>query len=273
MLRRRGEESLAMQGFTIVELLVVIAIIGILVALIIPAVQMARESARRSACANNLKQHGIAIDLHTQSHKTFPTGGWGGDWLGDPDAGYAKKQPGGWIYNILPFVEQQPLRDLGAGMRGPQREQALQQLMQSPLDIFTCPSRRPATVYPYDGPGKLQNAVPATDVAKSDYAINNLVSHKKSDVIVSEIQFMDGMSNTVLAAEKGVPQGEYRTGKSSGDRLIMYVGDSSDIARKPSGSPTNDTNDGTGFGSIHPGGCNVLYCDGSVKFMTSDEAF
>ena len=93
-------------GFTLVEVLVVIAIIGVLVAITLPAVQMAREASRRSSCANNLRQQAVAVKLHDGAHKSFPTGGWGGEWLGDPDAGYGPRQPGGWIYNVLAYIEQ-----------------------------------------------------------------------------------------------------------------------------------------------------------------------
>src|SRR5262245_55982395 len=88
-------------GFTLVEVLVVIAIIGILVGLLLPAINSARESSRRTACENNLHQIAIAVNLHEGAQHTFPTGGWGANWVGDPDAGFGPRQPGGWIYNIL----------------------------------------------------------------------------------------------------------------------------------------------------------------------------
>ena len=90
-------------GFTLVELLVVIAIIGALVALLLPAVQAAREAARSAQCKNNLKQVGLACQVHLSSQKTFPSAGWGWGWVGDADRGFSYNQPGGWVYNILPF--------------------------------------------------------------------------------------------------------------------------------------------------------------------------
>jgi prepilin-type N-terminal cleavage/methylation domain-containing protein/prepilin-type processing-associated H-X9-DG protein len=142
--RRQGRS-----GFTLVELLVVIAIIGVLVALLLPAVQAAREAARRSQCQNHLKQIGLAWMNHEGTHKFFPSGGWGSRWTADPNRGFGKEQPGSWIYNILPFMEQQQLRQLGKGstIGTPAFEAASKQLHQSPLGGLHCPSRRPARLY------------------------------------------------------------------------------------------------------------------------------
>jgi prepilin-type N-terminal cleavage/methylation domain-containing protein len=114
--RTEGPAKCGVSAFTLVEVLVVIAIIGLLVAITLPAVQMARETSRRTSCANNLRQQAVAVKLHEETHEIFPTGGWGGEWMGDPDVGYGPKQPGGWIYNILSYIEQDNLRQLGRGL-------------------------------------------------------------------------------------------------------------------------------------------------------------
>ncbi len=101
------------RGFTLVELLVVITIIGILIALLLPAVQAAREAARKLHCGNNLKQLALGALNHELAHGFFPSAGWGYLWVGDPDRGTGKEQPGCWVYATLPYVEQQALHDLG----------------------------------------------------------------------------------------------------------------------------------------------------------------
>jgi prepilin-type N-terminal cleavage/methylation domain-containing protein len=131
-------------GFTLVELLVVVTIIAILIALLLPAVQAAREAARMLHCQNNLKQIGLAATNHEQANGWFPSGGWGYNWVGDPYGGFGRNQPGGFFYNCLPYMEQQPLYDMPlGGARGSTAWQQLSmQMVQAPLVAATCPTRR-----------------------------------------------------------------------------------------------------------------------------------
>ena len=194
--------------------------------------------------------------------------------MGDPDKGFGPKQPGGWCYNVLPFIEQQALRELGSGLRGVEKSEALVQVMQSPVKTFYCPSRRHANAYPYHGPTRIENlegARPPQNVAKTDYAINGELSYEKSEVIVAEIQLGAGLSNTVLVGEKALPSGSYLTGSAEGDKLAMTMGHNSDISREAIGAPSGDEQSGSGFGGPHPGGCNIAYCDGSVRFLGEEE--
>jgi len=169
-------------GFTLVELLVVIAIIGILIGLLLPAVQSARESARRVQCLNHLKQISLAFHHHHESHGHFPAGGWGSNWIGDEERGFGWKQPGGWNYNILPFVEQQPLYDSGKGLwnRSMAASRAYMRarvaMVGTPRSIMHCPSRRSAQWYgnPWGwAPINFPNLVPVVQQAKNDYAANS----------------------------------------------------------------------------------------------------
>src|SRR5208337_4181505 len=100
-------------GFTLVELLIVISIIGVLIALLMPAVNSARESGRLAQCSNNLHQMAMGCLALESKHRYLPGGGWGWQWAGDPNRGFGSQQPGGWQFNILPFIDQTDLHDMG----------------------------------------------------------------------------------------------------------------------------------------------------------------
>jgi prepilin-type N-terminal cleavage/methylation domain-containing protein/prepilin-type processing-associated H-X9-DG protein len=265
-------------AFTLVELLVVITIIGILIALLLPAVQAAREAARRMQCTNNLKQLALSCIQHEAAQGFFPTGGWNYTMAGDPDRGFDRRQPGGWTYNLLPFIEQQSVHDMGQGMTASTKPGALAQMLQTPLALFYCPSRRAVALYP--------NAYQATNTtavnmsARTDYAINagsvgpywwsgsplpssaaavdapgfkwpdmslcDGISYVTSTVRVADIS--DGTTNTYLLGEKYINADHYADSQDGGDNNPLYCGFDWDFHRwggTKTGTAYQDPNDVT----------------------------
>ncbi len=258
-------------GFTLVELLVVIAIIGILIALLLPAVQAAREAARRMQCQNHLKQIGLACQLHENSHRFYPSNGWGFRWMGDPDRGVGERQPGGWVYNLLPYLEEGAIYGVGAGLQPNEKREALTLQKSHVIPIFHCPSRRAARQYP--GDELSYNADEPEAVAKSDYAANEgstLIfgegptlacletfpdcnwqfqnrTYSNADFIerqrkffrgvisvrseVRPAQVTDGTTKTVMIAEKYLNPNKYETGDDGSDDGSMYLGHDKDVTR------------------------------------------
>ncbi len=159
-------------GFTLIELLVVIASIGILVSLLLPAIQSARESARRLQCSNHLKQMALGCLTHESVHGTLPPGGWGHRWVGDPDLGFGDKQPGGWPYSLLDFIEHSHVRAIGSGLPWAEKKQELVRLKTAVVPLFHCPSR--TSVGLSFAPERSVNSDQPQDhmVAKTDYAAN-----------------------------------------------------------------------------------------------------
>ncbi|MDO4584354.1 MAG: DUF1559 domain-containing protein [Planctomycetia bacterium] len=255
------------RGFTLVELLVVIAIIGMLVGLLLPAVQQAREAARQMQCSNHLKQMGLAAVNHETMHGSLPSGGWGAGYVGDADLGFGLSQSGGWAYSLLPFLEQQALWSLGGdGEIEPNdvQENGAATRAQTAVTVFSCPSKRPPILYPYTG-NKLLNQAKMASCMKGDYAGNAAngsatwyasttpkapfttyaegmrypgstsvsqtagVIFQKSTISYAEIP--DGSSNTFLIGEKYVSSDHYTSGRATGDDLTLYCGPDNDTYR------------------------------------------
>jgi prepilin-type N-terminal cleavage/methylation domain-containing protein/prepilin-type processing-associated H-X9-DG protein len=252
-------------GFTLVELLVVITIIGILIALLLPAVQAAREAARRIECSNHVKQLATGCLLHENANGYLPSGGWGTNWLGDPNQGFGKRQPGGWVFSILPYIEQQAVFDIGAGATtAAELGDANAKRIQIAIPTFTCPTRRPPGPHARGGgAGNFCNCDSIKYVGHSCYAINvgtmpsadglvlwtggdygntdnsvywanimrgyNGVSYVHSEIAMAMIT--DGTSNTYLVGEKYVNPDTYLTGTDGGDDWNMYLGHQDDQFR------------------------------------------
>jgi hypothetical protein len=286
---------------------VVIAIIGILVALLLSAVQVSREAARMQQCRNHLRQLALAALNHEAAHGHLPTGGWGASWTGDPERGFDKEQPGGWTYNVLPYLEQESLRNLGAGLNDSDKPAALAQVMQSPLELFHCPSRREVRLYPHAWRYTQSNSTPTDLVARSDYAINagdsgsntivignrggpptlaegdttffwpssahyTGVSYLRSQVQLAQI--VDGTSSTYLIGEKSLDIRDYTNGLTESDRGHVFIGFAPDTVRlanedKPP-RQDGDFDDRFRFGSAHVSVCLFALCDGSVRAVHYD---
>jgi prepilin-type processing-associated H-X9-DG protein len=248
-------------------LLVVITIIGILISLLLPAVQSAREAARRLQCQNNLKQIGLAFHNHEHTHGHFPSCGWGYHWVGDPDRGFGLKQTGGWAYNILPYIEQESLWAMGAGMPDGDKADQMSQRIATPLSFYNCPSRRRAIAYP-NSAGYRPSGVASSVVAKSDYAGNmggegywsggspstlaagdalteqqwlenyqvdgsgnvrhyDGITYRRSQVDAAMIR--DGLTNTYMVGEKYLMPDHYTTGGIGNDDQCLYSGHDQDV--------------------------------------------
>lgn len=283
-------------AFSLVELLVVIAIIGALVSLLLPAVQAAREAARRATCQNNLRQLGLAMHSHHAAHQRFPSGGWGFVWMGDPDRGTGRDQPGGWAYSLLPYLEEATLGDLGRGQSEQVKRQRAADVAQTPLATLNCPSRRPLALYPYGGSHHVHNAEPVTLAFKSDYAANagdtvagglgpetledadngayqwgdalqaTGVIYTRSEVGVRHIT--DGASHTYLVGEKRCLVDGY----DWGDDQHAFLGHGNDTARYTSidlpVAPDGHASGHKQFGSAHTGGAYFVYADASVRLVS-----
>jgi prepilin-type N-terminal cleavage/methylation domain-containing protein len=283
-------------AFTLVELLVVIAIIGILVALLLPAVQAAREAARRMSCSNNLKQIGLSLHNFHDTYGFLPPGGVSGSYSSPLHKKF--RIPGrtehGWVIWLLPYMEQTAvydLYDLRRDWRSPQNREA----RETQLAVMKCPSTpNPNRVdrEEFGGFGEVVSAV-------SDYGVNNAISRglyalrlidEKSYqsphgvMRVNELQkfadIKDGLSNTMwIFEDSGRPQ-QYLRGRKPGPRNNIsgtgwanrhneYIthGFSYDGLTSTGPCAVNCTNNNEIY-AFHPGGAMGVVGDGSVRFIS-----
>jgi type II secretory pathway pseudopilin PulG len=273
-----------------VELLVVIAIIGILVALLLPAIQAAREAARRSQCVNNLKQIGVAMHNYHDSNKAFPPG-----WIYNGTTG---QKEWGWAVNLLPYLEQDALYAnldpcrlrLHALAVDPPPSTEVQTLLQTSIPGFLCPSdvskkladnlnfgtlanwRLAKSNYiacaawstKTDGGGTVRYPTRAYDSGGMFYGNSYL---KMSDCL-------DGTSTTIMCSERDYPHhaatwagvGNNDSYGNEGTPRCTFRGTfiiNFDFIA--AGAPQNQAK---GWASLHPGGVNLLSCDASVNFLS-----
>jgi prepilin-type N-terminal cleavage/methylation domain-containing protein len=275
-------------GFTLVELLVVIAIIGVLVALLLPAIQSARESARGVTCRNNLKQVGLAAIQHEHIHRQYAT-------LVEANP----NQPS-WILSVMPYLEESALFEEWARASGYRKgvprtgTRPMAQIRATPVVTLFCPSRRPPAAYPATASGQ----------SKTDYALNGGSSNRPDDFvlkwpgvqgvdpkqksrfgplgnayIVRAKSIKDGLSHTYLIGEKAVASDQYTTGRDPGDDGSIFDCRRGNCIRWAKKLPNPDvrTRDNCwtchSFGSAHPTNWNAVLCDGSVHSITYDISF
>jgi prepilin-type N-terminal cleavage/methylation domain-containing protein/prepilin-type processing-associated H-X9-DG protein len=233
-------------GFTLVELLVVIAIIGVLVGMLLPAIQMVRESARRTVCGNNLKQIGLALHLYHNSNSAFPAGTteWRPFRSTDPN-----QRQLAWSAFLLPFIEQDNVfqkLDIGQAFDAVDNQEAAAEV----ISVYLCPSSQ-----------RDSDRVEGRGACDYGGIFGERITGRNSPpkgtmligvpVAIGEIR--DGTSNTLIVAEDSRwHEGQWINGRNIFDQAFA-------INQAPGFE--NDIR------SEHPGGANGVFCDGSVRFL------
>jgi prepilin-type N-terminal cleavage/methylation domain-containing protein len=269
-------------GFTLVELLVVIAIIGVLVALLLPAIQSARETARRTTCVNNLKQVALAAIQHEGAQRHYA------------NRVDSNVRQGTWITEILPYMEEADLfndwvQAVGFRTKGVAAVGArpVREIIATPVAALYCPTRRPVAAYPSSqGPA-----------ARTDYVLNGGASNRPDEFIVKwpgiwaptprgkpakAVRYKDikdGVSKTYLIGEKALSSDQYTTGQDRGDDGTIYDCPRGNCVRFAKRVPAHDVRQRDNcwnchsFGSAHPTSWNMAFCDGSVHSLSYDLSF
>lgn len=283
-MRPSGKRS----GFTLVELLVVIAIIAILVLLLLPAINAAREAARMSICANNIRQLGVALHGHHDAHGRLPSG-WHSDDPAEPDG-----EPGwAWGFHLLPFLEEQALYDERFDQRLAVGADENEEARQTPVAVFLCPTDPSPTVVDLpagdghdhdhthsadeDHDADMQAGEVLLRAARSNYAGVFGTTEIDEDPAAGDgafylnsklrfRQFTDGLSKTILVGERSS-----RLGYS------VWVGVAEGVAanmERVVGSTDHPPNalvqHFDDFSSHHVSGANFLLGDGGVLRLSDD---
>lgn len=248
-------------GFTLVELLVVIAIIGILMAMLLPAVQMVREAARRTSCANNIRQTGLALMNYESAFGELPPG-----WSSDAVDGLSG--PGwGWSAKILPFMDGKNVADQ-IDFKLAITDPSHQEVIQSSLTVFQCSSDPAHLLVDLElknllvGRSNYSGVFGSIDIEGSELRGNGTF-YANSQTRLAEIR--DGLSNTIIVGERRNNPGTVS--------WVGYIPEVDDPAARIVGAADHPPNHPDGhfedFRSYHPGGINVVLGDGSTHFVAS----
>ncbi len=289
----RGSGSHRPAGFTLIELLVVIAIIAVLVALLLPAVQQAREAARRAQCKNNLKQIGLALHNYHDVYNVLPPGWIGVDTSRRPPRANPNAGPGwGWASMILPMLDQQTLFEKCDFNRPvyDANDPTVNQLARSTvLNVFRCPSdSSPDQWTVRDASGSTVTSLPTANYvgsfgladleacAQCSGACTACRGGKTTEsglfFLNSSVRFrdvQDGLSNTLMGGERKTNETDrwYTTwvGVVSEDDPAFRFGRVLAHAWHVPNDPDTHFED---FSSTHSGGAQFLFGDGRVRFIT-----
>lgn len=293
-----GSRAVHRPAFTLIELLVVIAIIAVLIALLLPAVQQAREAARRSQCKNNLKQLGLALHNYHDTHRVFPPGSivdsptTGTDWCISGGGTTLTKTRAPWTVMILPYLDEAPLYhafDLGQGFPTTSNTPGAatnNTLSEKSLSKLQCPSDPNSgagvpnnNYYGVQGGGSTPNCKKST--GNRLFYINGILSVNSKN---STAQATDGTSNVFLLGETRyhlTPTGRpdsIHFSWATGTLLNTYAAPWNTAAAKEQinsikgdGGTVDTLEMATRlFGSMHIGGCHFALADGSVHFVSEN---
>jgi prepilin-type processing-associated H-X9-DG protein/prepilin-type N-terminal cleavage/methylation domain-containing protein len=298
-----GRQPHAHRAFTLIELLVVIGIIGVLIALLLPAVQAVRETARRAQCSNNLKQIGLALHNYSQIHGMLPPGyvsNWDPVFLRETGPGW------GWASMILPQLEQNPIYDR-IDFRRRIQDQTQATIRTVPIAVYLCPSdNMPLSwtasvgLVEVNGGAIEELVIPLCDVAGANYVgvfgvgepgvDGDGVFFRNTSVRFASIS--DGLSQTLSVGErsiqlvKGLGQATWVGAVPGAQVWSCYALASGDpdatgpcVKEDGSGMTLGHTGEGHGpgdpysdvnqFTSRHGRGANFLFCDGHVNYLNN----
>lgn len=255
ILRRPGS------AFTLIELLVVMAIIGVLISLLLPAVQASREAARRVQCVNNMMQMGLALNSYESTFDAFPPGSVNAT---GPIANTASGYHASWIAQMLPYFEQRSAFN-HMNFSLPMYDVANTTVRMVPMRVIACPS---------DPGSGLNSGYPPSSLAGNHHHVeapidttNTGVMFLNSRIRTEDIE--DGASNTIAIGEKRTDRTGADLGWASGTKATLRNGGTvvNGFVQAANGAMPDPVG---GFSSYHPGGANFCFADGSVRFIKSN---